>query len=82
MANVITQLLEFRNQASGLKAYGMQLADGCPPEAVARLGAVIQIAVCQARRPGQAVVEANFVLEGAVSVDVLHHQCQSPRREL
>ncbi len=82
MANVITQLLNLGDQASGLKAYGIQLADGGPPESVARLGAAIQIAVCESGRPGEAVVEANFVLEGAVTVDVLHDECQAPSWEL
>ena len=82
MANVITQFLKHRDQASGLKAHGVQLADGGPPESVAGLGAVIQIAVRQSGRPGEAVVETDFVLEGAVTVDVLHDQCQSPSREL
>lgn len=45
MLNAITQLLEYRDQASGLKAHGIQLADRGPPESVAGLIAAIQIAV-------------------------------------
>ena len=82
MADVITQFLKHRNQASGLKADGIQLTDRGPPESVAGLGAAVQITVRNPGRPGEAVVEANFVLEGAVTVDVLHHDCQSPSREL
>ena len=41
MANVITWLLKLKDQASGLKAYGIQLADGGPPESVAGLGPAI-----------------------------------------
>ena len=67
MAEVITRPLEFRNQLSGLKAHRIQLADDGPPEPVAGLGAAIQIAGCQSARPGEAVVEAGFVLEGAVT---------------
>ena len=82
MADVITWLLKLKDQASGLKAYGIQLADSGPSESMARLGAAIQIAVCESGRPGEAVVEANFVFEGAVMVDVLHDECQSPSGEL
>jgi hypothetical protein len=82
MADVITQFLKHRDQASGLKAHGIQLADGSPPEPVAGLSAAIQIAVCQSGRPGEAVVEADFVPEGAVTVDVLHDEREPPSREL
>ena len=82
MADVIAQFLKHRNQASGLKADGIQLADRGPPESVAGLGAAIQITVREPGRPGEAVIEANFVLEGAVPVDVLQDQCQSPGWEL
>ena len=82
MANVIAWLLKLRDQASGLKAYGIQLADSGPSESVARLSAAIQLTVCEPGRPGEAVVEANFVFEGSVTVDVLHDECQSPSGEL
>ena len=82
MADVITQFLKHRDEASGLKAHGTQLADRSPPEPVAGLGAAIQIAFCQSWRPREAVVEADLVLEGAVTVDVFHHERQSPSREL
>jgi len=81
VADVIIRPLEFGNQAGGLKADGIQLADGNPPESVAGLGATIQIVVREPGRPGEAVVEANLVLEGAVPVDVLHGEGQSPSRE-
>jgi hypothetical protein len=41
MANVITQFAKHRDQASGLEAHGIQLADGGPPESVAGLGPAI-----------------------------------------
>jgi hypothetical protein len=44
MANAITQLLEHRDQASGLEAHGTQLAGSGPLESVAGLGAAKQIA--------------------------------------
>src|SRR5262249_22284585 len=75
VANVVTQVLQLRDQACGLKAYGTQLADGDLLESVAGLGAAIQITVREPGRPGEAVIEANFVLEGAVLVDVLQDQC-------
>ena len=70
MADVITESLKHGDQAGGLKAHGMQLADRSPPESVAGLSAAIQIAVCQSGRPGEAVVEADLVPEGAATVDV------------
>lgn len=82
MANVIPGLLKLGDQARGLKAYGIQLADSGPSESVPRLGAAIQIAVCESGRPGEAVVEANFVFEGAMTVDVFHDERQSPSGEL
>jgi len=82
MADVLAGLLQLRDQASGLKAYGIQLGDGGPPESVAGLGAASQIALWEPGRPGKAVVEAHFVLDRDVTVDVLHDQCQSPSREL
>jgi hypothetical protein len=82
MADVITQFLKHRDQASGLKAHRIQLADRSPLEPVAGLGAAIEIAVCQFGRPGEAVVEADFVPEGAVTVDVFHDERQPPGREL
>jgi hypothetical protein len=82
MADAITQFLKHKDQASGLKAHGIQLADRSPPEPVAGLSAAIQIADCGSGRPGEAVVEADFVLEGAVAVDVFHDERQPPSREL
>jgi len=81
MANVITELLKHRDQASGLKAQRTQLTGGSPPESMARLRAAPQRAVRWFRCPGEAVVEANFVLEGTVAVDVLHDECPTSSRE-
>src|SRR5260370_34162965 len=68
MANVVTELLQHRDQASGLKAQRAQPADGGPAESVAVLGATLQVAVGEPCWPGQAVVQAHFMLQGAVPV--------------
>jgi hypothetical protein len=64
-----------RTRPAGSKAHRTQLGDSGPPESVAGLNAAIQVAVREGGWPGAAVVPADFVLQGAVTVDVFHDQC-------
>jgi len=76
--NGIPEIVQDRYQPRWLETDRAELADRHPAEPVAGLDAARQIAGCQPAGPGEQVVQADLMLQGAAVVDVLRNKREFP----
>jgi len=76
--NGVSEIAQDRYQPGWLKPDRSELADRHPAEPVAGLDAALQILGSQQAGPGEQVIQADLMLQGAAVVDVLHDKRDFP----